>query len=165
MREYTPEVIESLNNNEVFVFGSNATGFHGAGAAGFACRGVSKNNWREDQWFLDAMKSPIGSVLRIGNWAVYGIAHGFQSGKNGSSYAIETIKRPGQKRSTSLEEISLQIAELSDFAADHSELKFLVSKIGSSLAGYSIDEIRSVFVSQANLPDNIILPYEYEFRE
>ena len=34
--EYTPEIITSLKANEVFVFGSNEAGIHGAGAAAFA---------------------------------------------------------------------------------------------------------------------------------
>ena len=32
-REFTPEWIKRLNENEVFVFGSNLGGFHGGGAA------------------------------------------------------------------------------------------------------------------------------------
>lgn len=32
-REFTPEWIKRLNDNEVFVFGSNLGGFHGGGAA------------------------------------------------------------------------------------------------------------------------------------
>jgi hypothetical protein len=36
----------SLKPNEVFVFGSNSTGFHGA--AGLACWGDSRNTWRND---------------------------------------------------------------------------------------------------------------------
>jgi hypothetical protein len=34
----TPEVIERLSNDEVFVFGSNLSGFHGGGAAAVAFR-------------------------------------------------------------------------------------------------------------------------------
>jgi hypothetical protein len=34
----TPEKIESLSNDEVFVFGSNLEGFHGGGAAALAYR-------------------------------------------------------------------------------------------------------------------------------
>ena len=34
--EYTPEIITSLKSNEIFVFGSNEAGIHGAGAAAFA---------------------------------------------------------------------------------------------------------------------------------
>lgn len=35
-RKYTPESINDLNDNEVFVFGSNEGGFHNGGAAYFA---------------------------------------------------------------------------------------------------------------------------------
>lgn len=35
-REFTPEWINRLNENEVFVFGSNLAGFHGGGAASVA---------------------------------------------------------------------------------------------------------------------------------
>lgn len=158
----TPEMINSLKDNEVFVFGSNASGFHGAGAAGLACRGISKNTWRYDQWFLKAMKSPIGSPDRVGKWAIYGIAHGFQKGKEGKSYAIETIKRAGQKRSTSLEFITKQLKELMKFAKENPNLEFLVTKIGSSLAGYNIEEIKSCFDSLDFIPENVSLPIEYQ---
>jgi hypothetical protein len=40
----TENLITSLNSNEVFVFGSNEDGFHGAGAAGFAFRYDTKCN-------------------------------------------------------------------------------------------------------------------------
>lgn len=36
--EYTPEFIEELQQNEIFVFGSNLDGFHGGGAARVAMR-------------------------------------------------------------------------------------------------------------------------------
>ena len=35
-REYTPERISELKENEIFVFGSNLAGVHGGGAARFA---------------------------------------------------------------------------------------------------------------------------------
>jgi len=39
-------LITTLGNNQVFVFGSNANGFHGAGAAGWAMLHVAGNSWR-----------------------------------------------------------------------------------------------------------------------
>jgi hypothetical protein len=36
MRKYTPENIVNLDENEIFVFGSNEAGIHGAGAARIA---------------------------------------------------------------------------------------------------------------------------------
>lgn len=38
MREFTPEKITSLRDNEIFVFGSNLQGMHCGGAAGAAAR-------------------------------------------------------------------------------------------------------------------------------
>ena len=35
-REYTPDRISELKENEIFVFGSNLAGSHGGGAARFA---------------------------------------------------------------------------------------------------------------------------------
>ncbi len=40
-------LITKLESNEVFVFGSNLRGFHGAGAAGYASFGVPGNSWRK----------------------------------------------------------------------------------------------------------------------
>ena len=37
-REYTPEWITQLKENEIFVFGSNLGGLHGGGAARVACQ-------------------------------------------------------------------------------------------------------------------------------
>ena len=48
-------LITSLKPNEVFVFGSNFSAFHGAGAAGYAQRGDSKNTWRTDKKFQEAL--------------------------------------------------------------------------------------------------------------
>lgn len=138
----TPPIIKELRENEVFVFGSNSTGFHGAGAAGLACRGDSRNTWRYDEWFLKARNSPKGSPKRIGKWAVYGIPHGFQEGSEGRIYAIETIKRAGRKRSTSLEFIHKQLIDLMEFAKENKQYEFLITNIGSHLAGYSVKEMK-----------------------
>lgn len=140
-------------DHQVFVFGSNSTGFHGAGAAGLACRGDAKNTWRTDKWFLAAMKSPPNSKLRIGKWAVYGQPRGFQRGKEGRSYAIQTIVKPGLKRSTSLEEIRNQLINLCSFARVYSSLEFLISAIGEGYAGYTKEEMDSVWNS-LDIPPN-----------
>ncbi len=158
--EYTPNIITHLEKNEVFVFGSNSSGFHGAGFAGFACRGVRDFNWRKDAWFLKAMRSPVGSFARKGKWAVYGISRGFQEGRYGCSYAIETIKKPGMKRSVSLEDIQNQIITFSKFAHSKKNIKFLVILIGSKLAGYSCEEIGDIF-RMITFSNNVLLPKEY----
>lgn len=166
---HTPKSIQTLDDNEVFVFGSNETGFHGAGAAGLAFRGESRNTWRQDSMFLEAMKAPVGSSKRIGRWAVFGVARGHQIGHEGQSYAIQTIKRPGLKKSTTRREIYYQLLELSRFAENHPELTFLVTKIGCGLAGHTEEEMKEVFKywcegHHEKVHKNIVLPREWDFR-
>lgn len=153
------EQITTLQPNEVFVFGSNKTGFHGAGAAGLACRGDARNTWREDEWFLKAMKSPVGSPDRIGKWAVYGIAKGYQRGREGVSFAVQTIEHPGLKRSVSRQEIYKQLQALwSDADKTFGFWKFLVTPLAEGLAGYTREEMAEVWdklITEHGLPPNI----------
>ena len=141
---------------QVLVFGSNAQGFHGAGSAGLAFKNDARNNWREHGQFLKAMKSPIGSPDRIGFRAVFGIARGFQTGTHGSSYAIQTVTRPGEKRSIPLSEIKSQIQELITFANEHPDYNFGVTNIGEGYAGYSREEMNFSIWNTLELPTNII---------
>lgn len=157
-------IITELLPNQVFVFGSNAEGFHGAGSAGFACRGTALNTWRKDQWFLDAMKSAVGSPKRVGKWAVYGVACGLQKGREGLSYGIKTIQRPGAKKSTPLSEIRKQVAELYEFAKANPQYEFLVTRLGEGYSGYTQEEmLDDVWMPLAQQkPDNVIpiIPHE-----
>ncbi len=156
-------IIESLEPNQVFVFGSNKNGFHGAGSAGMAMRGCSTNNWRNDPEFLKAVNSPIGSQDRIGKWAVLGCPTGFQSGHNGCSYAVCTIKRAGQKRSITRREIYYQLIELWRFAEAHPELEFLMTPVGQGYSGYSPDEMHEVWtflLSKHGNPPNIKFTFD-----
>jgi hypothetical protein len=151
-------MITSLKPNEVFVFGSNSTGFHGAGAAGFACRGDARNTWRQDSWFLAAKNG--GDP--VGRWAVYGVARGIQRGREGLSYAVETVRHPGHVRSVPLSEIEAQMEELLRYACAHPELKFLMTPVGANMAGYTNEELAPCFEAAVRkaggLPANVILP-------
>lgn len=153
-------MITELKPNEVFVFGSNAQGFHGAGAAGYAMRGDARNNWRQDEAFRKAMQSPVGSLDRNGKWAEFGKARGYQVGREGRSYAIETIKRPGRKRSTSRREICKQFIQLWKAAKVRPDLTFLMTPVGCGYSGYTPTEMQEVIdwvISKYGLPDNIKL--------
>jgi hypothetical protein len=155
-------MIKQLNVDEVFVFGSNATGFHGAGSAGLACRGTSANTWRTDNWFLAAMKSPVGSIQRIGKWAVYGVAQGHQVGSTGESYAICTIVKPGQKRSFPLNAIESQFAKMFEFATKNPQKTLLMTPVGCGYAGYTEKEMldcwNAAIKKFGTLPANIVVP-------
>ena len=133
-----------MNSNEVFIFGSNAQGFHGAGSAGFAFRGESRNNWRQDANFLRAIGAPSGSEEKIGKLAVFGQSRGLMRGREGYSYGICTVTKPGKRRSITRREIASQLRELWHFAKAHPELSFRMTPVGAGYAGYSREEMMEV---------------------
>lgn len=137
--------VTQLPEGTCFVFGSNASGFHGAGSAGQACRGTTANTWRNDPWFQEALKTPREDPRRIGLWAVLGTARGFQTGREGVSYAIQTIEQPGSRRSTPRRTIYGQLVELVAFAHTHPSLCFLITPLGERYAGYSREEMSLVW--------------------
>lgn len=112
-------MITELQPGEVFVFGSNADGWHAGGAARAA-------------------------LERFG--AVWGEGHGL----HGRSYAIDTM--------SGLAVIEEEVATFLEFAAEHPELRFLLTPIGTGIAGYEPEEIAPLFVGA---PGNVVLPREF----
>jgi len=103
-------------------------------------------------------------VARENFGAKYGQARGFQ----GQSYAIVTKDLKVGMRSVSLDSIFNEVVDLMIFAENFPKYTFWVTKIGSSLAGFEISEIKSIFeeiYQKASIPENINLPFEYEVRE
>ena len=158
-REYTPENITTLKPNEVFVFGANTAGGHGGGTAGLAQRGTTSSNYTA---------LPIGTK---GKWSEYGIVDKLMQGTEGKSFGIVTKAatisgtslKIGAKRSVLLSRIEESINALIKTASENPSLKFLVTKFGTNMAGFSEQEMKSLLENK-NLPDNIILPKEFEVR-
>jgi len=121
-RAFTPDKINELKNNEIFVFGSNLQGAHGGGAAR-----VALNNFG----------------------AVWGQGVGLQ----GQSYAIPTMQG-------GVETIKPYVDEFIDFAHQHTELQFYVTRIGCGIAGFRDKDIAPLFTKAIELP-NIILPKSF----
>ena len=141
---YAPDGhVATLQPNEVFCFGANSSGFHGAGSAGWAYTGKKGNQYRAGNPLLQQPKGTKGF------WAVLGQAQGYQEGTQGRSYAICTITRPGAKRSMPLPAIKAQVQLLYQFATTHPELTFIVTKSGEpgkpSLNGYTLEENASCY--------------------
>lgn len=162
--------ITQLADNEVFVFGSNLNGFHGAGSAGYAMRGTTANTWRSDQAFLD-IKSRKNPDSR-GKWAVYGIGEGFQRGHEGCSYAIPTVERPGLQGKVTLREFTKSLLGFVTYAKSHQELTFMVVQLGATRAegGHSwlgrnkVQQIWQSIHNHVGIPTNIHLPESQDIR-
>lgn len=121
-REYPPERISELKDNEIFVFGSNLAGAHGGGAALLAYR-------------------------RFG--AIWGNGVGLQ----GQSYAIPTMQG-------GVETIRPYVDSFIQFAQEHKQFTFLVTRIGCGIAGFRDEDIAPLF-KEAEDVVNIILPKEF----
>lgn len=101
---------------------------------------------------------------RLHHGAIYGQPRGLQ----GNSYAVVTKElRPSFPRVT-IHEIRVQLQELFHFALQHPDYTFLVSPIGTGLAGYTQYEIAPLFLPvwsnrQFQLPEvwqSILAQYE-----
>jgi hypothetical protein len=112
-------LIKRLEPDEIFVFGSNAGGMHGGGAARTA-------------------------LEKFG--AVWGEGHGL----HGQSYAIDTM--------SGMETLKAEVSRFLTFAADHPELRFLVTEIGCGIAGYTPSQIAPLF---GHSPQNVVLPQTF----
>lgn len=116
------ENIEKLQENEIFVFGSNQHGLHAGGAARVAYK-------------------------KFG--AVWGQGFGLQ----GKSFAIPTMFDEVRR-------IQPYIDEFIIFASEHSEYRFLVTRIGCGIAGYKDEEIAPLFARAKEL-ENVALPEKW----
>lgn len=115
-RRRTPRRVTTLAPGEVFVFGSNADGSHGAGAA-------------------------LTAYEQFG--AVWGQGHGLQ----GRSYGIDTM--------SGWDAMAADARDFLAFAREHPELTFLLTPVGTGIAGWAAADVAPLF---ADAPDNVLLP-------
>ena len=121
-RRFTPENISSLEENEVFVFGSNLQGSHGGGAAAAAVR-------------------------------YFGAVWGQGVGMQGQCYAIPTMHG-------GVDAIRPYVDDFIDYAIQHPELTFLVTRIGCGIAGFKDADMAPLFSAALDLP-NVVLPKSF----
>lgn len=114
--------IDSLEKDEIFVFGSNLEGKHLGGAAKVA------HNRFGAQW-------------------------GVGVGLTGKSYAIPTMQG-------GIETIKPYVDQFIEYAKEHQEKKFLVTRIGCGIAGFQDEEIAPMFKDAAYL-ENVYLPISF----
>ena len=82
----------------------------------------------------------------------FGAIWGQGEGLQGQSYAIPTME--------GMENLRAAVERFIQFAANHPEMKFLVTRIGCGIAGYSVEEIAPLFKSCIKLP-NVALPEDF----
>ena len=87
----------------------------------------------------------------------YGAVYGNPIGRQGDSYAIPT--KSERLRPLPLFEIQLHVTEFIAYARQHPDTEFLVTAIGTGLAGYKHEEIAPMF---HDAPPNCRLPDEWK---
>ena len=117
----TPDWIDQLAENEVFVFGSNPDGSHTGGAAAHAVK-------------------HFGAIVGQGE------------GPQGQSYAIPTTG--------DFILFAQAVQRFIAYAADHTDKRFLVTRVGCGNAGYDVHRVARLFVDAIKI-ENIALPEEF----
>lgn len=130
----TPENITELKKNEMFVFGSNLEGRHGAGAALLAYN----NQWTKFGKYYGAEFKPKGELK--GSFAI-----------PTKGLDIETLP---------LNFIEYFVKHFIEYAMKFQSLTFYVTEIGCGLAGYTPEEIAPMFKEVVNL-ENVYLPQRF----
>lgn len=90
-----------------------------------------------------------GGAARVA-YERFGAVMGQGVGLQGQCYAIPTMQG-------GIDTIKPYVDEFIEFARQHQELTFLVTRIGCGIAGFSDDEIAPLF-ADAHLLPNIVLP-------
>lgn len=123
---FTPDYIDILLSNQIFVFGSNTLGYHTGGAS---------------------------RVARKKFGAVWGQPEGLQ----GQSYAIPVDFGKGVRNDV---DVKAAVDRFISFAKEHTELFFLVTRVGCGTGGYHDDEMAQFFKEALNIR-NISLPRSF----
>jgi hypothetical protein len=87
----------------------------------------------------------------------FGAIWGQTRGLQGQSYAIITVGE-----GVSVESIRAEVQDFFAFARANPELTFLMTRIGSGIAGFPEEQMRALFGSDT--PDNVLLPASWETR-
>lgn len=152
--------IQSLAAHQVFVFGANDRGLHGAGAAGQAMFGKSVS-----QKVVESL-----APGEKGLWTVIGQHSTITEGRAGKSYPMVTVtgKLGGKKEGNRLDTETLlqNIAKLYKTAMDNPDKEFLVAYSGWApdkqvRSGYTPRELASLFDFAGAIPENIVFEEEF----
>lgn len=86
------------------------------------------------------------------NW---GAEYGVGEGRTGSSYALPT--KDENIKTLPLEDIKNAFSRFWEYVGDHPEIQFLLTPVGTGLAGYSLSQIKTLAFTEAHIPRNVWL--------
>lgn len=89
----------------------------------------------------------------------WGAVNGVGSGRTGDCYAIPTKDK--QLKVRPLDQIGKDVHKFIEYAKSNPEYLFYVTAFGQGLAGYSREQILSVFPDLDTLPYNIVFTKEW----
>lgn len=72
----------------------------------------------------------------------FGAEDGIWNGMTGQSYAIPTLGKRFEKLPLSL--ICSYLSEFADYTSEHTDKEFLLTPIGTGIAGFTLEEIKSI---------------------
>ena len=134
-------MIESLDDGEIFVFGSNIQGEHVGGAAYVALKKFGAN---VGQGFgLQGNSYAIPTCIRL------------TKVEKGGLFGVRYTEP-----FDSVEQIKPFVKVFIDDAKYLNSLTFYVTKIGCGIAGFKVNEVAELFRPCLNM-DNVVLPKEF----
>lgn len=100
--------------------------------------------------FGSNLRGMHGGGAALAAWRYFGAVMGQGVGLQGQSYAIPTMQG-------GVKTIKPYVDDFIEFARQHPELTFLVTRIGCGIAGFNDDDIAPLFKDAHDI-DNIVLP-------
>lgn len=136
-------LVKNLEPHQIFVFGSNPEGIHGAGAAKVA-----------KDYYGAILGKGRGLMGRSYGLVTKNLSKGFFEKETGITYDL------AGERSVSKTQILLNIIELYLYASANTQLEFMVAYTPApNLNGYTPIEMAELFLS-VPVPNNIVLNEE-----
>lgn len=85
---------------------------------------------------------------------------GVGEGLTGRTYALPTCYQPGEP--VTMQELAVYIDTFFEYASEHPEMRFFLSKIGCGIAGFDEDTVADL-VDRLGPPSNVDIPPDWVF--
>lgn len=118
------------------------------------------NELKENQIFVfgsNELGEHIGGAAKQSR-EEFGAIMGQARGEQGQSYAIATLDEHFEQ--LSLASIQAQLYVLSEHAKENPDKEYLLTPIGTGIAGFTVDEIKEILPK--SFPENVVLVGKWE---